>query len=98
MNSFTWDTSRKLEIRPRRDHILNWIHSTEILRKNEICVVFWEGQPTSYKLGDGEHKFTELPFINSLEEVIDKGYLYSEDKVISLRGFTKPVEGDKFDV
>jgi len=64
----------------KRDSRENWNKHDPILKDSEIVVVRDYDEEkvlkkVAFKLGDGVHKYSELPFVPLLE-CIEKGYIY----------------------
>lgn len=79
---------------PRRDTEENWIKYNPILKKDEICVVYTNYAGTMYKKGNGNSRYTELPFL-PLEEVLEYGVMYSNGITVKVRGFFNKNAGEQ---
>ena len=84
---------RPLTILPRRDKEQNWIRENPILRQKEICVVYSD-EGTKYKLGDGKTDYIHLPF-TSIEIALEQGVMYTPNRLVRVKGFTKDYECKK---
>lgn len=69
----------------RNDIEDRWISLDPVCREKEIIVSKQDDGTLRYKLGDGVHTYTELPYVDTLEEVLDKGYVYAEDFAFKIR-------------
>lgn len=69
-----FENCKNLIIIPKHDKLSVWQETTYIPYKDEILIAYNDLQ-VIYKLGDGIHKWAELPEV-SLEEVIAFGYVY----------------------
>lgn len=74
IKEWKFENSKDLIIVPRHDKLVEWKSSDYIPYKDEVLVGYNDIQVV-YKVGDGIHKWNELP-IASLEEVLSSGYIY----------------------
>lgn len=67
---------KDLIILPRCDTEQNWNAVNPVLKENEFIIVGIDDTCRKYKLGDGVHRYTELPF-HTLKYCLKFGYLYA---------------------
>ena len=87
VNYFDFLRNRPLTILPKRDTEEEWERKNPVLKQIEICVVYTK-EGATYKLGNGVSSYKDLPF-TTLEDVIENGIMYTESRLIRVRGFTK---------
>ena len=69
------DKYENLRILPRRDTEEKWNEINPVLREDEFIVIVVDKTCKKYKLGDGVHKYSELPF-HTFKYCLKFGYLY----------------------
>jgi hypothetical protein len=74
IREWTYENSKDLIIVPKHDKLEEWKFSDYLPYKDEILVGYNDVQVV-YKVGDGIHKWNELPIV-SLEEALSSGYVY----------------------
>lgn len=74
IKEWKFENSKDIIVVPKHDKLNEWKDSDYIPYKDEILVGY-NDITVVYKVGDGIHKWNELPMV-SLEEALSSGYVY----------------------